>query len=77
MGKIKKFLFGSSENLDLLDKLEWEQSVGWGGVSNTPDERSRALHELIDIVTKAAAEEEEKRKEKEKIMLDKRWGRNG
>jgi hypothetical protein len=77
MRKMKKFLFGSSENLDLLEQLEFEQSVGWQGVSNTPDERSRVLIELIDVVTKVAAEEEEKRKEKEKIMLDKRWGRNG
>jgi hypothetical protein len=72
----KKTFTGPYES-GLLEQLEYEQLVGWSGVSEPMDNKGEILKEIILLLSTAVEEENQKRIQEEKIRLDKRWNRNG
>ena len=73
----EKKTFTGPFNSGLLSQLEYEQLVGWSGVSEPMDNKGEILKEIILLLSTAVEKENQKRIQEEKIRLDKRWNRNG
>lgn len=73
----EKKTFNNLYESGLLDQLEYEQLVGWNGVSQPIDKKGEILKEIIALISAVSEEENQKRIQEEKIRLDKRWKRDG
>lgn len=73
----EKKTFNGLYESGLLDQLEYEQLVGWNGVSQPTDKKGEILKEIMLLLSVVSEEENQKRIQEEKIRLDKRWKRDG